>query len=297
MLYILTSPHRNMLGLYFLPEPYACFDLGWDSERFRERLGELLRKGCLGYDETVHVVFIKNFLKHNPLENPNQVKAAMDKLDEIPTTPLMKELYEALSDAKPYYKPLRKRLLERLGEPLEEGLGKGLGERLPKQEEVEVEVEVEEAVAVAVEEGTTSASAKAQDEDFAIIVNTFSNNIHPITPIESEKLKSWLAEGMESEVIVEAIGEAVRYNNRTLRYIEAILNSWFGLGIKNKAALDAYRRDRANIRNKAGPQKYIPLNRRNKGGMVKGGGEQGEESSRNNSCGGSEFRETIGVRL
>src|SRR5690606_7061431 len=81
MLYLLTSPHRNVLGFYFLPEPYACFDLGWTTERFRERLGELLRNGLVNYDETVHVVLIANFLKHNPLENHNQVKSAVQKLD------------------------------------------------------------------------------------------------------------------------------------------------------------------------------------------------------------------------
>lgn len=86
MLYLLTSPHRNILGFYFLPEPYACFDLGWTQEQFRERLGELLRNGLVKYDETAHVVLIINFLKHNPLENHNQVKSAIQKLDEIPKT-------------------------------------------------------------------------------------------------------------------------------------------------------------------------------------------------------------------
>jgi len=146
MLYLLTSPHRNVLGFYFLPEPYACFDLGWTAERFRERLGELLRNGLVNYDETVHVVLIANFIKHNPLENHNQVKSAVQKLDEIPKTPLLKNFYEAVkkySYDKSHYSSLLERLEKRLGEPLPEPLPEPLGERFGKQEK-EKEKEKEE---------------------------------------------------------------------------------------------------------------------------------------------------------
>lgn len=119
MLYLLTCQHRNILGLYFLPEPYACFDLQWDVKRFRERLGELLKIGCIEYDADAHVVFVKNYLKHNPLENPNQVKSAMEKLETVPDTnllPAFLKLVEGLD--KPFVKPFVERLQERLQKPV-----------------------------------------------------------------------------------------------------------------------------------------------------------------------------------
>lgn len=125
MLYLLTSPHRNIIGLYFLPSPYACFDLGWSEERFKKGLHELLRVGCVKYDENTHVVIVQNYLKHNPLENPNQVKSAIEKLDEIPQTPLFNDFLAIIEKFdKPFMKPLVERLQERLSQP---GTGTGTG--------------------------------------------------------------------------------------------------------------------------------------------------------------------------
>lgn len=118
MLYLLTSPHRNIVGLYFLPPPYACFDLGWDEKRFKKALHELLQTGRVKYDENVHVVLVCNYLKHNPLENPNQVKSAIEKLAELPKTLLLKDLAHIVEQfEKPFMEPLRQWLAERLAQP------------------------------------------------------------------------------------------------------------------------------------------------------------------------------------
>ena len=119
MLYFLSSPHRNILGFYYLPIPYACFDVQWPEERFQEGLQELLDNGRIKYDFETHVVLVINYLKHNPLENPNQAKAAITKLDELPDTPLMQDFETVLEQFdKPFMEPLCERLLERLGKPV-----------------------------------------------------------------------------------------------------------------------------------------------------------------------------------
>ena len=119
MLYLLTSPHRNIMGFYFLPSPYACFDLGWDEKRFNKALQELLEVGTIKYDPHAHVVLIQNYLKHNALENPNQVKSAIDKLDEMPQTPLFKDFLAIIEQFdKPFMQPLIERLQERFSKPV-----------------------------------------------------------------------------------------------------------------------------------------------------------------------------------
>jgi len=118
MLYLLTSPHRNIVGFYFLPSPYACFDLGWDEKRFMKALRELLDIGTVKYDINTHVVLIHNYLKHNPLENPNQVKSAIERLEEIPQTPLIEDFLAIVKQFdKPFMQPLIERLQERLSKP------------------------------------------------------------------------------------------------------------------------------------------------------------------------------------
>lgn len=82
-LYLMTCPHRNLIGFYRLPQKYIMADLGWTQETVSKRLGELLRNGQVRYDERFSVVLIVNFLKHNPLENPNQKKSACKKLEEV----------------------------------------------------------------------------------------------------------------------------------------------------------------------------------------------------------------------
>jgi len=127
MFYLLTSPHRNIIGFYFLPVLYISSDLNWKVERVSKGLGELFRMGRVMYDNTVSVVLIKNFLKYNPLENGNQVTGAIKKIEEIPRTALMADFKTVLKGlGKPLYKPL----LEWLG----------------KQVEVDIEVEVEEDI-------------------------------------------------------------------------------------------------------------------------------------------------------
>lgn len=119
MLYLLTSPHRNIIGCYFLPEPYACFDLGWSPERFGKALRELRDAGRIKYDEQNYILLIPNYLKFNPLENPNQVKSAIEKLNELPQTKLFQDLLSVIKTIdKSFVKPLIERLQQRLPKPV-----------------------------------------------------------------------------------------------------------------------------------------------------------------------------------
>lgn len=143
MLYLLTSPHRNLIGFYFLPTPYACFDLGWDEKRLNVALKELIDAGVILYDQDAHTVLIKNYLRHNPLENPNQGKGAVSKLKELPQTVLLKDFLTVVERlSKPYletkknpYEALLKRIYKLVGEPFrnpsgtlsKQGTGSGTG--------------------------------------------------------------------------------------------------------------------------------------------------------------------------
>lgn len=115
MLYLLTSPHRNMLGFYFLPIPYACCDLGWSEERFNKPFEKLIEIGLIKYDHKTSLVLVKNYLKYNKLENSNQVKGAIDKLKTMPQSPLNQDLASIL---KGFGKPFLQPLIEQLAQPV-----------------------------------------------------------------------------------------------------------------------------------------------------------------------------------
>jgi hypothetical protein len=230
MLYLLTSPHRNVLGFYFLPEPYACFDLGWTQERFRERLGELLRNGLVKYDETAHVVLIVNFLKHNPLENHNQVKSAIQKLDEIPKTPLLKDFYEAVKKYS-YGKSHYSSLLEQLEKQLQEQLGKRLEEPFGKQEK-EKEEEKEEEIYICssadadvcvsipaekpsdtLEDGGAQSSVKTGKDGYTPEFEEFWDH-YPRKVEKKRAFRVWkarLREGVKPETLIQACKNYAAY--------------------------------------------------------------------------------------
>jgi len=91
-LYILTSPHSNMAGYYYLPEMYIAHDLQWSEKRVSGTLRELFEKGLINRCPDTSVTHIPNYLKYNPIQNENQAKGANKRLKELPKTPLIKEL-------------------------------------------------------------------------------------------------------------------------------------------------------------------------------------------------------------
>jgi len=133
-IYLITCSHRNMLGCYYLPKMYVSGDLDWSVKRVSEGLDKLLRKGFATYDFDNQVVFVKNFLRYNPLENQNQVKGAIKVSSTLPKSTVMSGLIDVI---KEFNNPIYESLIK--------GLEKGL-QRVTEQVEVEVEVEVKEEV-------------------------------------------------------------------------------------------------------------------------------------------------------
>lgn len=117
-LYLLTCPHRTMEGLFRLPKQYIMADLQWSAERLAKPFAKLLADGFIDYDETVSVILLRNALKYQSPQNPNQVKAALDAIEELPRTRLLLEF---------------QRLAERFCERLAQGLRERFGQRLAEQ--------------------------------------------------------------------------------------------------------------------------------------------------------------------
>jgi hypothetical protein len=83
-LYLLTSPHSTIAGVYRLPDGYVCEDLQWPSERVAKGFAELLSNGFANRCETTKWVWICKHLDWNQPENPNQRKSALKVALSIP---------------------------------------------------------------------------------------------------------------------------------------------------------------------------------------------------------------------
>lgn len=81
-LYLLTSQHTHMAGVFNLPSAYACHDLGWTTERLSNGFATLSESGWLR--RCTNWVWIVKFAKFNAPDNPNQRKAISKQVALVP---------------------------------------------------------------------------------------------------------------------------------------------------------------------------------------------------------------------
>lgn len=91
-LYLLTSPHTNLLGCFHLPSGYVSEDLAWDVETVSKGFAELELKGFATRDSASKWVVIHAYLKWNPIENPNQGISAGRLFEQVPGKSAVKPL-------------------------------------------------------------------------------------------------------------------------------------------------------------------------------------------------------------
>lgn len=81
---LLTHPNMTALGAMRATVGGLAEEMGWGLERFREAFREALSKGMAEHDQKACLVMLPKFLKYNPPESPNVVKAWADSLDLLP---------------------------------------------------------------------------------------------------------------------------------------------------------------------------------------------------------------------
>ncbi len=84
VLYLLTCQHGTLAGAFRLPDGYVSEDLQWSSERVAEGFLNLASSGFAQRCSVSKWVWVTKYLHWNPLENPNQRKAAQKIAEKIP---------------------------------------------------------------------------------------------------------------------------------------------------------------------------------------------------------------------
>jgi hypothetical protein len=100
-LYLLTGPHRSMIGCMRLPDGYVTSDLRWTKDRVAKAFLELAGAGFAFRDPSGWTL-ICNQLKYDPPASPNHGRAALKALASIPDgtirQKLLPKLIAALTD-------------------------------------------------------------------------------------------------------------------------------------------------------------------------------------------------------
>lgn len=102
-MYLMTSPHANMLGIYHLPIAYIVADTGIPLEGALDGLQWLSEAGFCGYDDTSEVVFVYEMARFQIgvqlKPNDNQVEGVRREYRNLPENRFLLEFFEKYSVA------------------------------------------------------------------------------------------------------------------------------------------------------------------------------------------------------
>lgn len=97
-LYLETSPHSNMLGLYWLPKLYLAHETGLGVEGASEALRRVIEAGFCRYDEASEVVWVVDMAVRQLAKQlkaaDNQVKSVQREYDALPENAFLSEFYD-----------------------------------------------------------------------------------------------------------------------------------------------------------------------------------------------------------
>lgn len=102
-LYLLTSPHSNMIGLYWCPVAYMAHETGMTSEGASKALKSLVEIGFCHYDEASEVVWIVEMARYQVgerlSEKDKQAKGVQNAYNDLPKNLYLELFFERYSEA------------------------------------------------------------------------------------------------------------------------------------------------------------------------------------------------------
>jgi uncharacterized phage protein (TIGR02220 family) len=86
--YLITSPHANMIGIFYLPIALVAHETGMSEETVRTALNKLITIQFCSYDETMEYIWVHNMaffqIARSLKANDNRVKNITDQLRTLP---------------------------------------------------------------------------------------------------------------------------------------------------------------------------------------------------------------------
>jgi len=238
--YLLQCSNTKQCGIFELPKRAIEYETGYNRETIDKLLERFINYGKIEYCEKTKEIMILNWIKYNFINSRNTILCINKELKEIKNKEFVDKFFTMCEKLKYPTEEIFKDI-----EGFQEKIRSLQGAYKPLGEE-EIKIEIEEAEEV-VEENlnlvvSNSDDAATEISGMSEVVQVFNNNIHPITPIEFEKLRDW-SKDIDNDTIILAIKEAVNHNGRTMSYINSVLNNWYSLGLTTGKAVLAYQRE------------------------------------------------------
>ena len=89
--WLIHGPFSNSIGLYPAGQMAMAEALGWPSKGFAQAFAEVIGQGLVLWCEDHRMIYLPNFLKHNPPGSTNVAKGWIKLLDSLPECHLINE--------------------------------------------------------------------------------------------------------------------------------------------------------------------------------------------------------------
>lgn len=236
-LYLLTSPHGNMVGIFYLPELYAMNDLQWEQIRYRRGIDTLSNAHLIATDGDI--VWVRNFLRYNPLRGPKQAAGAAARLQEVPESKLTETFVNGLSEY--LSRDDCRAFLKAYGIPYRYPIDT-LSHTPPIPDpdpETDPESDPETATATDSVKTVVDVEMSKLGERYFETFGTLAQQSH------LESMKSYLDDGLTDWHITDALRRTADANAKGWNYTKKILQTWLdkrALTPEDVTALDKERR-------------------------------------------------------
>lgn len=201
--YLLTNTRTNQCGIYSFSITLTSVELGCSEEEVKKLLDKFVSYGKILYDEEYEEIMLLNWYKYNLNISRNTLICVNRELEDVKNKGFIRKFYE-LCKSKRYPMDI-----------IFEGIDTG--------EKIEVN-DTEE------EESETA---------FSDVVRYFNENIHLMSSLEVQDIRNW-CEKLNEDVVIMAIGEAVKNNGKNLKYVEGILINWYREGLRTVEEVKAH---------------------------------------------------------
>jgi len=102
-LYLMTSPHANMLGLYYVPEIYVAHETGLGIEGASKGLQGCIEAGFCSYDSGSEMVWVHEMARYQVGESldpkDKRSKGVQNDYDALPANPYLADFFDKYGDA------------------------------------------------------------------------------------------------------------------------------------------------------------------------------------------------------
>lgn len=243
--YLMTNSKSTQCGIFSLSKRLIELETGYNRDTVDKLIDRFVSYGKIIYSEATKEIMIINWIKYNFIDSRNTIACINKELKVVKERAFLEKFYR-ICKSKDYpiasiFNGIDISEEEEVSE--EQGLASGWEGACKELGEKEIEKETE------IKKATTNKEEAATA--FEEVIDFFNNNIHLISPHESQVLITW-SESVENEVVLMAVQEAVEHNVRKLKYINGILNNWLSLGLTSADKIRTYKSESRNTIGKEG---------------------------------------------